>query len=116
MDTHDNASETVSVGEAARFLAEQLGPKLVAITIGSDSASVEAWARREAKPHPAEERRLRIAYGLWHFVSSVESHAMVRVWWMGMKDGLDDLSPAEAIAAGRESDVQAVARSFVEGG
>lgn len=41
---------------------------------------------------------------------------MTRAWWMGMKYGLDDLSPAEAIAEGRIRDVRAVARYFVQAG
>lgn len=102
--------------EVVRQLSEHLGRQLVAITVGATAADVDRWGTETAPPPPVQERRLREAHEIWQLVISVESIETTRAWWMGMKDGLDDLSPAEAIAADRGRAVKDVARYFVEAG
>lgn len=62
------------------------------------------------------ERRLRAAHEAWLLVCMVQSPETTRMWWMGMKDALDNLYPAEAIALDRGRDVMAVARAYVASG
>lgn len=102
--------------EVIRQLSQHLGSQLLAITVDATPADIVSWGTGAAAPSPTQERRLREAQEVWQLVLSVESLETTRAWWMGMKDSLDDLSPAEAIAAGRARDVMAVARYFVEAG
>lgn len=106
----------IPMPEVVRQLSQHLGLQLLAITVDAAPVDIDRWGTGEAAPPPTQERRLREAHEVWQFVLSVESLQMTRAWWMGMKDGLDDLSPAEAIAADRARDVMAVARYFVEAG
>ncbi len=107
---------TVPTTEIVRQLKTHLGDQLLALTIGAEVAEVQRWASETIEPSSVQERRLREAHKTWQLVVSVESPKTTRAWWMGMQDGLDDLSPAEAIAQDRASDVMAVARYFLEAG
>ena len=100
--------------EMMRQLEEHLGLHLLAITVGAAYDEVTRCVIEESEPSPVHERRLREAHEVWQFVLSAESLETTRAWWIGMKDGLDDRSPAEAIAADRTRHVMAVARYFVE--
>lgn len=102
--------------EVVRQPSEHLGRKLLAITVGATAADVDGWGTEEAAPPPTQERRLREAHEVWQFVMSVESLETARAWWMGMKEQLGDLTPAEAIAADQASAVMSIARDFVESG
>lgn len=102
--------------EMVRQLTTHLGVQLLTLTLAADPKSVESWAGESTHPPEPYERRLHAAHEIWLQVSSVESPAAVRAWWMGMKDGLNDLSPAEAIALDRYDDVRAVVRYFMEAG
>lgn len=106
---------TVTAQEAARFLSEHLGRQLLAITIDADPSSVDRWVKG-ARPQLSAERRILAAYAVWQVVATVEAAATVRAWFMGMNPQLDDLSPAEAIAADNGRDALAAARAFVQGG
>lgn len=106
----------MSTPGVVRLLSEQLGRQLLAITINASPADVERWERGDVEPPPAQERRLREAHKAWQLVASIESIETTRAWWMGMKEQLDNLSPAEAIAADRARAVVSIARDFVEGG
>lgn len=107
---------TIPTFEIVRQLQTHLGDQLLAITVGAEIAEVQRWASETSEPSSVQERRLREAHDAWQLVVSVESPNTTRAWWMGMKDGLDDLSPAEAIAQDRARDVMAVARYFIEAG
>jgi len=107
---------TVPTIDIVRQLGTHLGVQLLAMTVGAQPQEIERWASETAEPSSVHERRLREAHEAWQLVVSVESPKTTRAWWMGMQDGLDDLSPAEAIAQDRAGDVMAVARYFLEAG
>lgn len=102
--------------EVVRQLREFLGRQLLSITLDASVEQIDSWAREETDPQGDHERRLREAHDVWQVVVSVESRETTRAWWMGMKDGLGGLSPAEAIAQDRAAAVMAVARDFLEAG
>ena len=102
--------------EIAKQLREFLGPQLLRLTLDADVAAIDSWIREESKPSEVYERRLREAHEAWQLVCLMESPDTTRAWWMGMKDALNELSPAEAIALDRGRDVMAVARAYVESG
>ncbi|WP_413318295.1 hypothetical protein AA0Z99_00100 [Agrococcus sp. 1P02AA] len=109
-------SAVMPVHEIVRQLTAHLGIQLLSITLGADADAIRNWAE-EKNPLPGlYERRLRAAHESWQLVCVAESPQTARAWWMGMKDGLADISPAEAIALDRYDDVRAVARYFVEAG
>lgn len=106
----------VPTGEVVRELSKHLGRQLLAITVDAAPAQVDDWVSGDVEPSPVHERRLREADEAWQLVMSVESIQTTRAWWMGMKEQLGDLSPAEAIAADQAAAVMSIARDFVEGG
>ncbi len=118
---HEHAHrEAVSldIAEVAEFLQENLGQRVTAMLAGvSDPGSVGRWAKRENRPQPAIDRRLREGYGIFQLIQSVESPHTVRAWFIGLNPQLDDdESPVEAIAANHFREVLAAARAFVAGG
>lgn len=106
----------ITCSEITAFLARHVGPQLLARTVGVDPGAVERWAHGTTQPSSDEEHWLRIALDAWSEAAQIEAPETVRAWWIGMKEALDDLSPAEAIAAGRGRDVLAVARAYVQRG
>ncbi|ERG62866.1 hypothetical protein L332_00075 [Agrococcus pavilionensis RW1] len=102
--------------EVVRQLREFLGPQLLSLTVDASVDQIKSWAREDTQPQGDHERRLREAHEVWQLVVSVESSKTTRAWWMSMKDGLDDLSPAEAIAKDQAAAVMSVARDFLEAG
>lgn len=100
--------------EIVKLLREFLGPQLLALTLSCEIDDIDQWVREESQPSEVHERRLREAHEAWQLVCTLESPDTTRAWWMGMKDALDDLSPAEAIARDMGRDVMAVARAYVE--
>jgi len=107
---------TMPTTVVVRQLKTHLGVQLLAITVGASADQVKRWTSEESEPSPTHERRLREAHEAWQLVVSVESPKTARAWWMGMKDQLDDLSPAEAIALDQADTVMSVARDFLETG
>ncbi len=109
---------SLDIAEVAEFLQENLGQRVTAMLAGvSDPGSVGRWAKRENRPQPAIDRRLREGYGVFQLVQSVESPHTVRAWFIGLNPQLDDNeSPVEAIAADHFRAVLAAARAFVAGG
>lgn len=106
----------IPMPEVVRQLREYLGSQLLGITLDASVEQIDGWASEETQPQGDHARRLREAHEVWQLIVAVESAETTRAWWMGMKDGLDDLSPAEAIAQDRTDYVMAVARYFLEAG
>lgn len=106
-----------SVQQIAEFLNENLGPKLTAFMVGKDPQTVARWAKGVQSPPQHEvERRLRAAFQVFQVLSQDDSRHVIRAWFVGMNPQLDDVSPAEAIAAGDLRSVMAAARACAAGG
>ncbi|MCR8670110.1 hypothetical protein [Agrococcus sp. HG114] len=103
-----------TLDEVVRFLSQGLGRPLLAQTIGVSRHTLASWLRRSSTPSPRSRERLTGALAVWNIVAEVEAPETVRAWFMGMKDALDDYSPAEVIAEGRIDDVAVVARAYVQ--
>jgi hypothetical protein len=110
-------SVRLSKEDIAGYLQEVLGSKLVAfIASVKDDAAVGQWASGKRGMSRQTEDRLRAAYQVFAFLQKTDNNHVVRAWFIGMNPQLDDISPAEALREGREKDVMAAARSFVQGG
>ena len=106
-----------STGDIAGFLQETLGQKLVALMAGvKDSKEVGRWARKDCAPRYESERRLRLAFQVFHLLQNEESPHTVRAWFVGINPQLDSVSPAEAIRDGHLRDVLVAAEAYVAGG
>lgn len=107
----------LDVHDLVALLREVLGSKLLALTVDVDPKTIDRWATdRERGIRSDSEQKLRHAYQLFHTLQEVEAPATIRAWFMGMNPQIDDLSPAEAIQAGRQREAMAAARAFVSGG
>ena len=99
------------------FLAENLGPALVALVAGVDAKTVRRWASTpERQMRQLSERRLRAAYQVFQELLPIEASATIRAWFMGMNPQLGDQAPAEVLAQDQYREVLAAARSFASGG
>lgn len=108
---------SVDARSIAEFLAEHLGPRLLALTVGVDGRTVRRWSREaDAALRLESEMRLRSAYQVFQMLQEVEAPATIRAWFMGMNPQLDDRSPAEGIRDGDAKAVLAAARAFVNAG
>lgn len=107
---------TMPTHDIVRQLEKHLGLQLLAITVGAEPELVKRWTSRADEPSRVHERRLQQAHEAWQLVRAAESLETTRAWWMGTKEELGGLSPAEAIALDRSQAVMAVARSFIESG
>jgi len=112
---HDPA---VDIKAVIAFLAENLGHRLLALTVGVDHRTVGRWLTEPARsPRSFEtETRLRAAYQVFRTVEQVEASATVRAWFMGMNPQLNDKSPAEAIRDNESRSAMAAARAFISAG
>lgn len=108
-----------SIREVAAVLQEVLSRKLTAYIAGvRDAKTVSRWVSgevAEVRDYEAE-RRLRTAYEIVQLLLIEESPRTVRAWFIGLDPYLDDASPAEAIAEGRQREALAAARAFLASG
>lgn len=112
--SHDQAVELRDIIE---FLNENLGTRLLALTVNVDHRTVGRWLADAGRGTRFEtETRLRAAYQVFRLIQTVEASPTVRAWFMGMNPHLDDKSPAEAIRDGEARDVMAAARAFINAG
>lgn len=102
--------------EIVKFLRENLGVTLIAVLAAVDSRTVARWVADQVTPRQEAEKKLRAAYQIFQLLAQEEVPATVRAWFMGMNEQLEDLSPVEAIAAGRAREVLVAARSFISYG
>lgn len=101
--------------DIAEYMCEALGTTLVAHICGVDPRSVRRWVTGRAPQRRAEDR-LRTAYQVFQLLLTYDSEHTVRAWFIGLNPQLDDVSPAEAIRAGRLREVLTAAKSFILGG
>ena len=99
-----------------RILQDHLGQNLLAVIVGSNPRTVARWIAAATRPPAAKERILRDASQVFDLLTTVDTPMVARAWFMGMNPQLDDMSPAEALAAGDVRDVMAAARAYVAGG
>lgn len=100
---------------AAR-LQEALGREVVAAIAGRDPRQVSRWVAGTARPPLREMQLLRDTYQIVQVLADVEADEVVRAWFLGMNPQLEDISPMEALAAGRVRDVLGAARAFANAG
>lgn len=100
-----------------RFLAQQLGTKLVAYLAGvQDPGTVTRWANGTRTPNHDSELRLRTAFQVFQMLQAEESPHTVRAWFIGINPQLEDVSPVTALRDGRMTDLMMAARAYVSGG
>lgn len=120
-DTHANdpgmayrRAVTTGLDEIVDQLRDALGASLVGVLAGVDRKTVQRWGSTR-RPRQGTEERLRAAWQIYDVLDGVEDPQTIRQWFMGMNPDLDDVSPAETIAAGHHRAALAAARSFVTG-
>lgn len=114
----EQVSWQVPISEAAEWLQLLLSRRLVAYIAGVDSGlKVTEWIENPtAEISKASNQRLRLAYEIGQLLTQSDDEAVVRAWFVGLNPQLGDVSPAEAIHAGRLEDVRAASRAFMTGG
>lgn len=109
----DKRRAQTSAHNVVKFLREKLGLTLTAQLADVNARTVTRWIANQARPREEAEKRLRAAYQIFMILEKEEAPPTVRAWFMGMNEQLDDLTPTEAIALGREKDALVAARAFV---
>ena len=104
--------DPVEITQVVTHLLDALGALLVAVITGAEYVdTVEAWARGDSSPDPAQEQTLRIAWEVVQLLTDVDSAETVRAWFNGMSPELDDAAPALLLRADPERVLRA-ARYF----
>jgi hypothetical protein len=106
-------SVELAIADVAAGLQEQLGQTLLSVIAERDTRTVARWVNGKGQPPQASEQRLRDAFHVMEVLSSKESAAVARAWFMGMNPQLNDETPAEVLADGRAREVLAAARAFI---
>ena len=109
-------SVQIDLRELLTRLSKVLGRQVLAVIAERELRTVARWLAGEASPTSDVERRLRDTYQVYSLLTTVEGDYTIRAWFVGMNPQLDDVAPAEALAADRSRDVMAAARAFVNGG
>jgi hypothetical protein len=109
-------SVELGIADVAAGLQEQLGQALLSVITERNTRTVARWVSGKGQPPQASEQRLRDAFQIMELLTTVDSAAVARAWFMGMNQQLNDETPAEVLADGRAREVLAAARAFVNAG
>jgi len=100
--------------DAASFLSDLLGAKLVAHITDADDTTVRRWCNGSNTPREAAERRLLAATQVAHMLLEAgDASHTVRAWFIGMNPQLGDETPADVIRTDRPREALAAARAFI---
>jgi uncharacterized protein (DUF2384 family) len=99
-----------------RTLVLVLGKKVVADIVKKDVRTVQRWQSGKGAAVGVEnERILRDVFQIYTLISTVDSDATARAWFLGMNPLLDDHSPVDVLIEGQARSAVAAARAFVNG-
>lgn len=116
-DSHRRAI-TTDVSTVTKTLQTHLGQALLAVIVNAQPRTIARWVSGQSTPSAATERLLRDVAQVFDVITTVDTPAVARAWFMGMNPQLDDNSPAEVLAedTGATRAVMAAARAYVAGG
>jgi len=93
-----------------------LGPQVTAVIAGvQDASAIGQWARRERRPRPGAERRLRDGWRVTRLLLQLEPQAIARAWLVGLNRDLGDRVPA-LVLADDPAEVMRATRAFLAHG
>jgi hypothetical protein len=101
------------ISEIVLELREVLGSAVIALLSGVNIRNVQRWIDSESEPQDSAAQKLRAAYAAIKTISAVDEPAVIRAWFIGMNDQLDDFSPTESLAEGKLREVLGAARAYV---
>jgi hypothetical protein len=110
----------LDIHEVALRLNEHLGPTLVATLANARSRSTaHKWAKAASEggvtPRYDSAQRLRDALTIWIHIASADNEHVARAWFVGGNPRLAGESPVMCLREGREQEVWAAAKAFVDG-
>jgi hypothetical protein len=87
-----------SMADLAQGLQDILTQRLTAYIIGlSDGRDIGRYARKERKPHPGTDIKLRELFNLVSMMKKKEDPETIQIWFQGRNPELNDLSPAKVL-------------------
>lgn len=101
------------ISEIVFELREVLGSAVIALLTGVNIRNIQRWIDSESEPQDSAAQKLRAAYAAIKIISEVDEPAVIRAWFIGMNDQLDDFSPTESLAEGKLREVLGAARAYV---
>jgi hypothetical protein len=103
-----------TVREATEAVLAALSRRLLAYMVDVDARTVSRWASgATADLRDAHNQRLRAVSEIVLLLGAVEDAPTISSWFLGLNPLLDDVSPAEAIHAGRLTEALGAARTFL---
>lgn len=113
---HREARRT-DIASIAERLQEMLGQRITAYAVCvKDPRAIGKYARREQRPRPGTEQRLRNLYEITQVLVTKETPETVRAWMIGMHPLLDDRTPVELLHEDDHSAVERTASSDARAG
>lgn len=87
-----------SMADLASELQNVLTQRLTAYIVGlADGRDIGRYARKERKPHPGTDAKLRELYNLVSMMKSKEHPETIQIWFLGKNPDLKDRSPAKVL-------------------
>lgn len=100
--------------EATGVVLAALSRRLLAYMVDIDARTVSRWAAGQTTDlRDGHDQRLRAIAEVVLLLGAVEDQATISSWFLGLNPLLDDVSPAEAIRAGRLMEALGAARTFL---
>jgi len=107
-------SVVLSVPKAAGYVLDVVGQRICAVALGlRDVRPVRAW-QEGGEIREENEARLRLLYRVAKTVASIYDDATARAFLRSSSPYLSDSAPVFAIAEGRDEDVIAAMRTFLD--
>lgn len=89
------------ISEVVCYLSEHLGPEMTAFVGGAESpAVVSGWISGQVLPKPLEKDRLRTARQAVEELAGAYSDDMIKLWFFGKNEWLEDQAPAAVLRHG----------------
>ena len=87
-----------SMSDLAMELQDILTQRLTAYIVGlSDGRDIGRYARKERKPHPGTDAKLRELYNLISMMKEKEDPEIIQIWFQGKNPDLKNRSPASLL-------------------
>src|ERR1700741_1316807 len=86
----DDVAATRSVAGIAAYLQDTVGQRVAAAIAGlADAKQIGRYARDDARPHSATERRLREGYKVVRMLADAYDATTAKAWLFGTNSRLD---------------------------
>lgn len=110
----DNFEADIPISQVVKTLCEVTSRRLVAVTTGVTKAeTIVDWQQEKYTLSESQREKLITLYNIVKMLQKFEDDFSIYAFLMGRSPEMGDISPAEAIRAGKYSGAWAAAKNYV---